>query len=66
MDCLIPHRFRFKEPTGDRPEHGVRARQTGGRGQYGHVLMRISPNEPGKGYELIGISMDYNVLPARK
>jgi len=29
------------------------AKQTGGRGQYGHVLMRISPNEPGKGYEFI-------------
>lgn len=29
------------------------AKQTGGRGQYGHVLMRISPNEPGKGFEFI-------------
>ena len=29
------------------------AKQTGGRGQYGHVLMRISPNETGKGYEFI-------------
>ncbi|MBU0727852.1 elongation factor G, partial [Patescibacteria group bacterium] len=29
------------------------SKQTGGRGQYGHVLMRISPNEPGKGYEFI-------------
>jgi elongation factor G len=29
------------------------AKQTGGRGQYGHVLLRISPNEPGKGYEFI-------------
>lgn len=28
-------------------------KQTGGRGQYGHVLLRISPNEPGKGYEFI-------------
>ena len=27
------------------------AKQTGGRGQYGHVLMTIGPNEPGKGYE---------------
>ena len=26
-------------------------KQTGGRGQYGHVLMTLSPNEPGKGYE---------------
>lgn len=27
------------------------SKQTGGRGQYGHVLMTISPQEPGKGYE---------------
>lgn len=26
-------------------------RQTGGRGQYGHVLLRIEPLERGKGYE---------------
>ena len=26
------------------------ARQSGGRGQYGHVKIRISPNESGKGY----------------
>ena len=29
------------------------SKQTGGRGQYGHVLMRIGPNEEGKGYEFI-------------
>jgi elongation factor G len=29
------------------------AKQTGGRGQYGHVLLRVMPNEPGKGYEFI-------------
>jgi elongation factor G len=26
-------------------------KQTGGRGQYGHVLFTLSPQEPGKGYE---------------
>ena len=26
-------------------------RQTGGRGQYGHVVIAVQPNEPGKGYE---------------
>ncbi len=26
-------------------------RQTGGRGQYGHVFLRIEPKEPGEGYE---------------
>src|SRR5438067_1254279 len=30
---------------------GKYIRQTGGRGQYGHVKIQISPNEPGKGYE---------------
>ena len=29
------------------------ARQSGGKGQYGHVKIRLSPNEPGKGYEFI-------------
>ncbi len=29
------------------------AKQTGGRGQYGHVLLRMAPQEPGKGYEFV-------------
>ena len=29
------------------------ARQSGGKGQYGHVKIQIEPNEPGKGYEFI-------------
>ncbi len=29
------------------------AKQTGGRGQYGHVFLRVSPQEPGKGYEFV-------------
>ena len=29
------------------------ARQSGGKGQYGHVKIRIEPNESGKGYEFI-------------
>ena len=29
------------------------ARQSGGRGQYGHVKIRVAPNESGKGYEFI-------------
>jgi elongation factor G len=28
-------------------------RQTGGRGQYGHVVLEIEPNEPGAGFEFI-------------
>ncbi|MDF3005867.1 MAG: fusA [Oscillospiraceae bacterium] len=29
------------------------ARQSGGRGQYGHVKIKLEPNESGKGYEFI-------------
>ena len=29
------------------------ARQSGGKGQYGHVKIRLEPNEPGKGYEFL-------------
>jgi len=30
---------------------GKYIRQTGGSGNYGHAKIRVSPNEPGKGYE---------------
>ena len=29
------------------------ARQSGGKGQYGHVKLKVEPNESGKGYEFI-------------
>jgi elongation factor G len=32
---------------------GKYIRQTGGRGQYGHVKIRLEPNQPGKGYEFV-------------
>jgi elongation factor G len=33
--------------------NGRFVRQTGGKGQYGHAVIKIEPNEPGKGYEFI-------------
>jgi elongation factor G len=32
---------------------GKFVRQSGGKGQYGHVVFKIEPNEPGKGFEFI-------------
>lgn len=32
---------------------GKFVRQSGGRGQYGHVWLEIEPQEPGKGYEFV-------------
>ena len=32
---------------------GKFVRQSGGKGQYGHVVFRLEPNEPGKGFEFI-------------
>ncbi|HSE61174.1 MAG TPA: elongation factor G [Candidatus Saccharimonadales bacterium] len=32
---------------------GKYIKQSGGRGQYGHVWLRIEPNEPGKGFEFV-------------
>jgi elongation factor G len=32
---------------------GKFVRQSGGKGQYGHVVFRLEPNEPGKGFEFL-------------
>jgi elongation factor G len=43
-------------------------RQTGGRGQYGHVYIDLEPNEPGAGYEfenrIVGGSVPRDYVPA--
>jgi len=44
------------------------ARQSGGKGQYGHVKIRLEPNESGKGYEfrneVIGGAIPKEYIPA--
>lgn len=42
---------------------GKFVRQSGGRGQYGDVWLRLSQNEPGKGYEFIN-SIKGGVIPS--
>ena len=44
----------YKETiTKDVVAEGKFIRQSGGRGQYGHVKIEMGPNEPGKGFEFI-------------
>jgi len=44
------------------------ARQSGGKGQFGHVKIRIEPNESGKGYEfvnkIVGGAIPKEYIPA--
>ena len=32
---------------------GKFVKQSGGRGQYGHVVLKVEPQEPGKGFEFV-------------
>jgi len=44
----------YREALRKTVEHEAKfARQSGGRGQYGHVFLRIEPREPGSGYEFV-------------
>ncbi|HLI63907.1 MAG TPA: elongation factor G [Terriglobales bacterium] len=46
----VAYRETIRKPS---EAEGKYIRQTGGSGQYGHVKIRIEPNEPGKGYEFV-------------
>ncbi|GMU03294.1 elongation factor G [Corallococcus caeni] len=39
--------------TATKEAEGKYIRQAGGKGQYGHINLRVSPNEPGKGFEFV-------------
>jgi elongation factor G len=47
---------------------GKYIRQTGGRGQYGHVWLEVEPQEPGKGFEfvskIVGGAVPREYIPA--
>ena len=49
-------------------QEGKHAKQSGGKGQYGHVWIKMGPNEPGKGFEFIdaikGGSVPREYIPA--
>ncbi len=49
-------------------QEGKFVRQTGGRGQYGHVYLRIEPQESGSGYEfvneIVGGAVPREFIPA--
>lgn len=46
----VAYRETIRKPV---EQEGKFVRQTGGRGQYGHVYIKIEPQEPGKGYEFV-------------
>ncbi len=49
-------------------QEGRFVRQTGGRGQFGHVFLRLEPRKPGEGYEfeseIVGGAVPREFIPA--
>ncbi len=46
----VAYREAIKKPV---ESEGKFVKQSGGKGQYGHVWLKLEPNEPGKGYEFV-------------
>ena len=61
----VAYRESLKKPVDHESKF---VRQTGGRGQYAHVLIKIEPQEPGTGYEFVnqikGGSIPKEYIPA--
>ena len=47
----VAYRETIRKPVVD--VEGKFVRQSGGKGQYGHVVFKIEPQEPGKGFEFV-------------
>ena len=47
----VAYRETSARPVAD--VEGKFVRQSGGKGQYGHVVLKIEPQEPGKGFEFV-------------
>jgi elongation factor G len=62
----VAYRETIRKPC-DKVE-GKFVKQSGGRGQYGHVWLKVEPNETGKGYEFVdaikGGSVPREFIPA--
>ena len=59
----------FRETITKAVEHDYKyAKQSGGRGQYGHVKIQVEPREPGEGFEfvnkIVGGSVPREYIPA--
>ena len=46
----VAYREAIRKPV---EQEGKFVKQSGGKGQYGHVWLKMEPNEPGKGYEFV-------------
>ena len=61
----VAYREAIKKPV---EIEGKFVKQSGGKGQYGHVWLKMEPNEPGKGFEFIdaikGGSVPREFIPA--